>query len=225
MTGNDTGTARPIRVLLADDHSLFRKGLRHMLDIEQDIEVVGEARDGEEVQRLARELKPDVVLLDINMPVVDGIAAARELRQAAPQLGILMLTMFAEEDFLTRAVEAGANGYLLKDIPFDQIVTAVRAAARGEAVINPRVAARLIQEFRGERGPQVNPYTALTEREQEVLRLIAQGRSNGEIAAALAISEKTVKGHVSNVLSKLYLEDRTQAAIYAWREGFVRREP
>ncbi len=104
MTGNDTGTARPIRVLLADDHSLFRKGLRHMLDIEEDVEVVGEARDGEEVQRLARELQPDVVLLDINMPVVDGIAAARELRQVTPKLGILMLTMFAEEDFLTRAV-------------------------------------------------------------------------------------------------------------------------
>ena len=138
MTGNETGTARPIRVLVADDHSLFRKGLRHMLDIEQDVEVVGEARDGAEVQRLARELQPDVVLLDINMPVVDGIAAARELRQAAPKLGILMLTMFAEEDFLTRAVEAGANGYLLKDIPFDQIVAAVRTAARGETVLPPR---------------------------------------------------------------------------------------
>ena len=138
VTGNDTGTARPIRVLLADDHSLFRKGLLHMLDIEEDVEVVGEARDGVEVQHLTRELQPDVVLLDINMPVVDGIAAARELRQTAPALGILMLTMFAEEDFLTRAVEAGANGYLLKDIPFDQIVAAVRAAARGETVLPPR---------------------------------------------------------------------------------------
>ena len=138
MTGNETGTARPIRVLVADDHSLFRKGLRRMLDIEEDVEVIGEARDGAEVQHLARELQPDVVLLDINMPVVDGIAAARELRQAAPKLGILMLTMFAEEDFLTRAVEAGANGYLLKDLPFDQIVAAVRAAARGETVLPPR---------------------------------------------------------------------------------------
>ena len=138
MTDKEAPAAEPIRVLLADDHSLFRKGLRHMLDIEEDVEVVGEARDGEEVQRLARELRPDVVLLDINMPVVDGIAAARELRQAAPELGILMLTMFAEEDFLTRAVEAGANGYLLKDIPFDQIVAAVRAAARGETVLPPR---------------------------------------------------------------------------------------
>jgi two-component system, NarL family, response regulator DegU len=139
VTGNDSGTARPIRVLLADDHSLFRKGLRHMLDIEEDVEVVGEARDGEEVQRLARELQPDVVLLDINMPVVDGIAAARELRQVAPELGILMLTMFAEDEFLSRALEAGANGYLLKDIPFDQVVSAVRAAARGETVGRPRV--------------------------------------------------------------------------------------
>ena len=142
MTGNDTGEARPIRVLLADDHPLFRKGLRRMLDIEEDVEVVGEARDGAEVQRLARELQPDVVLLDINMPVVDGIAAARELRQAAPKLGILMLTMFSEADSLTRVVEAGANGYLLKDIPFDQIAVAVRAAARGETVLPPRPATR-----------------------------------------------------------------------------------
>ena len=138
VTGNETGTARPIRVLLADNHSLFRKGLRRMLDIEEDVEVVGEARDGAEVQRLARELHPDVVLLDINMPGVDGIAAARELRQAAPKLGILMLTLFAEEDSLTRVVEAGANGYLLKDIPFDQIAAAVRAVARGETVLPPR---------------------------------------------------------------------------------------
>ena len=136
-----------------------------------------------------------------------------------------MLPSFHDDAYIFPALKAGALSYLLKDAGPEEVAAAVRAAARGEAVINPRVAARLIQEFRGERGPQVNPYTDLTEREQEVLRLIAQGRSNGEIAAELAISEKTVKGHVSNVLGKLYLEDRTQAAIYAWREGFVRREP
>ena len=139
MTDKEAPAAEPIRVLLADDHSLFRKGLRHMLEIEPGIRVVGEARDGQEVQRLAQETQPDVVLLDINMPVVDGIAAARQLRQGHPRVGILMLTMFAEDEFLSRALEAGANGYLLKDIPFDQVVGAVRAAARGETVGRPRV--------------------------------------------------------------------------------------
>ena len=138
MTANEEPTTEQIRVVLADDHSLFRKGLRHMLEIEPGLQVVGEARDGAEVQQVARELTPDVVLLDINMPVVDGIAAARALRQAFPKIGILMLTMFAEDEFLTRAMEAGANGYLLKDVPFDQIIGAVRAAARGETVA-PRV--------------------------------------------------------------------------------------
>lgn len=123
-----------IRILLADDHSLFRRGLRHMLEIEDDLTVVAEARDGAEAQQLARECRPDVVLLDINMPVVDGLTAARELRQAFPKLGIVMLTMFAEDAFVTQALEAGANGYLLKDTPFDQVVAAIRAAARGEIV-------------------------------------------------------------------------------------------
>ena len=142
MTANERPAGEQIRVLLADDHSLFRKGLRHMLEIEEDLQVVGEARDGAEAQQLAQELKPDVALLDINMPVVDGITAARELRQAFPRMGIVMLTMFAEEEFLTRAAEAGANGYLLKDIPFEQIVGTVRAAARGETTLKPRVNSR-----------------------------------------------------------------------------------
>ena len=220
-----TGASERITVLLVDDHALVRGGVRAYLETQPDVEIVGEAGSGREAVELAAARVPDVVLMDLVMPEMDGIEATLRLRQVSPRSQVVVLTSFHDDAHVFPAFKAGALSYLLKDAGPDEVAAAVRAAARGEAVVNPRVAARLIQEFRGERGPQVNPYTALTEREQEVLRLIAQGRSNGEIAAALAISEKTVKGHVSNVLSKLYLEDRTQAAIYAWREGFVRREP
>ncbi len=220
-----TGSSERITVLLVDDHALVRGGVRAYLETQPDLEIAGEAGSGREAVELAAARVPDVVLMDLVMPEMDGIEATQRVRQVSPRSQVVVLTSFHDDGHVFPALKAGALSYLLKDAGPDEVATAVRAAARGEAVINPRVAARLIQEFRGERGPQVNPYTDLTEREQEVLRLIAQGRSNGEIAAALAISEKTVKGHVSNVLGKLYLEDRTQAAIYAWREGFVRREP
>ena len=220
-----TGTSERITVLLVDDHALVRGGVRAYLETQPDLEIAGEAGSGREAVELAAARVPDVVLMDLVMPEMDGIEATQRVRQVSPRSQVVVLTSFHDDAHVFPAFKAGALSYLLKDAGPDEVAAAVRAAARGEAVVNPRVAARLIQEFRGERGPQVNPYTALTEREQEVLRLIAQGRSNGEIAAELAISEKTVKGHVSNVLSKLYLEDRTQAAIYAWREGFVRREP
>ena len=214
-----------IRVLLVDDQAVVRGGLRAYLETQPGLTVVGDAASGREAVELAATTTPDVVLMDLEMPEMGGVEATRRVREVSPRSQVVVLTSFHDDRHVFPAINAGAISYLLKDAGPDEVAAAVRAAARGEAVVNPRVAARLIQEFRGERGPQVNPYTALTEREQEVLRLIAQGRSNGEIAAALAISEKTVKGHVSNVLSKLYLEDRTQAAIYAWREGFVRREP
>jgi two-component system, NarL family, response regulator LiaR len=220
-----TGQGERITVLLVDDHALVRGGVRAYLETQPDVEIVGEAGSGREAVELAAARVPDVVLMDLVMPEMDGIEATLRVRQVSPRSQVVVLTSFHDDAHVFPALKAGALSYLLKDAGPDQVAAAVRAAARGEAVINPRVAARLIQEFRGERGPQANPYTDLTEREQEVLRLIAQGRSNGEIATALAISEKTVKGHVSNVLGKLYLEDRTQAAIYAWREGFVRREP
>ncbi len=217
--------SEPITVLLVDDHALVRGGVRAYLETQPDLAVVGEAGAGGAAVRLAAELAPDVALMDLAMPGMDGVEATGRLREVSPRTQVVVLTSFHDDAHLFPALKAGALSYLLKDAGPEEVAAAVRAAARGEAVLNPRVAARLIREFRGESQPTVNPYTDLTEREQEVLRLIAQGRANGEIAAALAISEKTVKGHVSNVLGKLYLQDRTQAAIFAWREGFVRREP
>lgn len=214
-----------ITVLLVDDHALVRAGVRAYLETQVDIEVVGEAASGREAVRLSEEQVPDVVLMDLVMPEMDGVEATQRVRTVSPRSQVVVLTSFHDDSHVFPAVKAGALSYLLKDAGPDEVGSAVRAAARGEAVIHPRVAARLIQEFRGRSEPVLNPFTDLTEREQEVLRLIAQGLSNSAIADALVISEKTVKGHVSNVLSKLYLVDRTQAAIFAWREGFVRREP
>ncbi len=213
-----------ITVLLVDDHALVRGGVRSYLQTQPDMEIVGEAASGNESIRLAETKVPDVVLMDLVMPGMDGVEATQRVREVSPRSQVVVLTSFHEDSYIFPAIKAGALSYLLKDADPVEVAVAVRAAARGEAIIHPRVAARLIQEFRGGR-PAVNPYTDLTEREQEVLRLIAQGFSNSEIAERLVISEKTVKGHVSNVLSKLYLVDRTQAAIFAWREGFVRREP
>ncbi len=224
MTGV-AGTGERITVLLVDDHVLVRGGVRAYLETQPDVEIAGEAGSGREAVELARARVPDVVLMDLVMPEMDGVEATLRVRQVSPRSQVVVLTSFHDDAYIFPALKAGALSYLLKDAGPEEVAAAVRAAARGEAVLNPRVAARLIREFRGESQPTVNPYTDLTEREQEVLRLIAQGRANGEIAAALAISEKTVKGHVSNVLGKLYLQDRTQAAIFAWREGFVRREP
>jgi NarL family two-component system response regulator LiaR len=214
-----------ITVLLVDDHALVRAGVRAYLETQPDLEVVGEASGGEEAVRLAIQHVPDVVLMDLVMPGMDGTEATHRIRTASPRTQVVVLTSFHEDASIFPAIRAGALSYLLKDVAPDAVATAVRQAARGEAVVHPRVAARLMESVRGGSDQRLNPYVDLTEREQEVLRLIAQGMSNGEIAEALSIGEKTVKGHVSNVLGKLYLQDRTQAAVYAWREGFVRRDP
>jgi NarL family two-component system response regulator LiaR len=214
-----------VTVLLVDDHALVRGGVRAYLDTQADIEVVGEAGSGEEAVRQAESLVPDVVLMDLVMPGMDGVEATQHVRRVSPRSQVVVLTSFHEDAHVFPALKAGALSYLLKDAGPEEVAEAVRAAARGEVAIDPRVAARLIRQVRGADDREINPYTELTDREQEVLRLIAEGRSNAEIAAALVISEKTVKAHVSNVLSKLHLADRTQAAIFAWREGFVRRPP
>jgi two-component system, NarL family, response regulator LiaR len=216
--------AGELTVMLVDDHPVVRGGVRAYLDVQPDIEVVGEAGSGREAVELAATLVPDVVLMDLVMPEMDGVVATRRVRQVSPHTRVIVLTSYHDDAHVFPAIKAGALSYLLKDASPAEVAQAVRAAARGEAVLDRRVAAKLVAELRGERAVAVNPYTELTEREQEVLALIAQGATNGEIAAALAISEKTVKGHVSNVLGKLYLADRTQAAVFAWREGFVRRE-
>lgn len=214
----------PISVLIVDDHAVVRSGVRSYLETQEDLEVAGEAANGNEAVQLAADLVPDVVLMDLVMPEMDGVEATRRIRTASPRSRVVVLTSFHEDTHIFPAIKAGALSYLLKDTGPAELGEAVRAAARGEAVIHPRVAARLVQELRGEKTQDLNPFVDLSDRELEVLKLIAAGLSNAEIAAHLVLSEKTVKGHVSNILSKLHLADRTQAAVYAWREGLIRRE-
>jgi len=213
-----------VTVLIVDDHHIVRAGVRTYLETQSDLEVVGEASSGKEAVQLAAELVPDVILMDLIMPEMDGITATHRVRQISPRTQVIVLTSFHEDTHIFPAIKAGALSYLLKDVSAEELGEAIRAAARGEAVLHPQIAARLVQEMRGTPAEKPNPYTTLTEREQEVLKCIAQGMSNAEIAAHLVVSEKTVKGHVSNILSKLHLADRTQAAIYAWKEGLVRKE-
>lgn len=213
-----------ITVLLVDDHQIIREGVRAVLDLQPDIEVIGEAENGHQAIRLAETHAPDVVLMDLIMPEMDGVTTTRKLKSVSPRSEIIVLTSYHEDEHIFPAIQAGALSYLLKKIGGKEIAEAIRQAAAGEAILHPRVAARLVAEVSGRRKDEINVFVDLTERELEVLTLIANGRSNTEIGEALVISLKTVKRHVSNILSKLHLSDRTQAAIYAWREGVVRKE-
>jgi len=213
-----------IRVLIADDQELVRDGFRLILQLEPDMEVVGEAGDGPEAVRRTRELEPDVVLMDIRMPELDGIEATRQLVRAGVASRILMLTTFDLNEYVYEAMKAGASGFLLKDVPRDQLVSGVRLVARGEALLAPAITGRLIEEFvrRPPPGSGVPPgLEELSGRELEVLRLVAYGLSNAEIASKLVVSEATVKTHVGHVLQKLRLRDRVQAVIAAYESGFV----
>ena len=209
-----------ISVLIADDHPFVRHGLRTYLETLEEMEVVGEASDGAEAVALAERLLPDVVLMDLVMPELDGIEATRQIRAASPATKVIVLTSFDDDEKVFPAIKAGAAGYLLKDVRPAELAEAVRKASRGEALLAPSVAARLMQEVSGERAAP----GGLTDRELEVLRLIARGLPNKQIAAELVVSEKTVKTHVSNILAKLHLADRTQAALYAVREGLAHLE-
>jgi NarL family two-component system response regulator LiaR len=213
----------PITVLIVDDHKVVREGVRAFLETQPDITVVGEAESGEAAVQLVTEHAPDVVLMDLVMPGLDGVEATRRVKQASPRTRVIVLTSYHQDEHIFPAIRAGALSYLLKDVGPDELADAVRKAAAGDAVLHPRVAARVVQELHGARPDEPNPFTELSERELDVLRVIADGLSNAEIAERLVISEKTVKSHVSNILSKLHLADRTQAAVYAWREGVVRR--
>ena len=209
-----------ITVLLVDDHTIVRQGVRTFLELQPDILVIGEAETGVEAVRLASEYAPDVVLMDLKLPEMDGIAATRKLVEISPRTQVIVLTSYHDDEHIFPAIRAGAISYVLKDIRPAALADVVRKAAAGEAVLHPRVARRLMQEINRSRAV-ADALAALTEREVEVLRLVGEGLSNAEIAARLVISEKTAKSHISNILSKLHLADRTQAAVYAWREGLM----
>lgn len=209
-----------ISVLIVDDHAVVRRGLRSFLESEEDIEVVGEASDGAEAVKKVQESLPDVVLMDLVMPGGDGITATRQVHEVSPSSRVLVLTSFGEDEKVFPSIKAGAMGYLLKDVPAEDLGRAIRSVARGELLLHPEIARKVLDEFAVVHS-EVPPLTELTPREIEVLTLIARGRSNKEIAQHLQISIKTVKTHVSNILSKLHMMDRTQAAVYAVRQGLV----
>jgi len=213
----------PLRVLIADDHPIFRDGLRALLMASPDMAVVGEAATGEEATTLAASVQPDVILMDIQMPGMNGIEATRAILHASPHIGVLVVTMFEDDNSVFAAMRAGGRGYLLKGAKYDEILRAVRAVGGGEAIFSPAIAVRLIAYFADAR-PAAPPQTfpALSEREREVLALIAQGRRNAEIAGRLYLSEKTVRNHVTNILSKLQVADRAEAIIRAREAGLGR---
>jgi NarL family two-component system response regulator LiaR len=211
-----------ISVVIADDHAVVRQGLRMFLSLDAELDVVGEAANGQEALRLAHELRPDVVLMDLIMPVMDGIAAIGAIRREVPDTEVVALTSVLEDASVIGAVRAGAIGYLLKDTNAEELGRAIKAAAAGQVQLAPEAAARLMGEVRAPAMPDPDP---LTGRETDVLRLIAQGRANKEIALELGIGEKTVKTHVSNILAKLGLQSRTQAALHAMNAGLLEQEP
>ena len=209
-----------ITVALVDDHEIVRQGVRALLETQPDITIVGEASSGEEGVRLSAEHAPDVVLMDLVMPGMNGVEATRQIKQQSPRTQVIVLTSYHEDEHILPAIRAGALSYLLKDVSPAELLAAVFKAARGETTIHPRVAAKMMQAL-GTKEKEQSPFADLSKREIEVLRLIADGLTNAAIAEALFISEKTVKSHVGNILSKLHLADRTQAAVYAWRSGLV----
>jgi len=213
----------PIRVLIADDHALFRQGVRRLLDTASDIQVVGEAASGTEALRLVEDLAPDIVLLDVSMPGPSGVEVARVVKTTSPRTRVIIVTVFTNEEFLFEAIKAGAMGYLLKDSSPEELIRAVRVVAQGEGLIAPAMAGKIFKEFARaadtrEAAPLVTP---LTQREVEILQHVAAGLANKEIASRLGISERTVKNHLSNIMEKLQVNSRTQAAVYALKSGLV----
>jgi NarL family two-component system response regulator LiaR len=217
--------ADAIRVLLVDDHAVVREGLRNFLALQDGLEIVGEASDGNEAIEQAQRLEPDVILMDLVMPGLDGIGAMRQLRARSPASRVIVLTSFLEDERVLPAIQAGAAGYLLKNVAPAELARAIRAAHAGEAIIDPTAAARLVQAIADDARPRIEEPERLTRRERDVLELIARGRSNKRIALELGISEKTVKTHVGHLLAKLGVTDRTQAALMAVEEGLVGPRP
>jgi DNA-binding NarL/FixJ family response regulator len=213
----------PIRLLLADDHRLFRQGLRQICEVVGEFEVVGEAENGQEAVDLARQLQPDLVLMDINMPVLDGVQATSAITERSPSVRVIILTMYRQDRYVFEAIKAGARGYLLKDVDEQDLVDAVRAVHRGEALIEPGLATRVLDEFRrlSQTPAEVGDIEQLTQGEMDVLRLVGQGDDNKTIADRLVLSERTVANRLSSVYQKLRVNNRTQAALFALRRGWV----
>ncbi|KOP81569.1 response regulator [Cytobacillus solani] len=211
-----------IRVLIADDHHVVRRGLVFFLKTQPNIEIIGEARDGKEAVEMTMKLLPDIVLMDLEMPNMNGIEATRAIKQGCPDVKIMMLTSFSDQDHVIPAIEAGASGFQLKDIEPDELVRAIIHLKSGESQLHPKATSHLLSHLTSNKSEERKPLEGLTKREIEVLKEIAKGKSNKEIAADLFITEKTVKTHVSNVLSKLGLADRTQAALFAVRNGLTK---
>jgi two-component system, NarL family, response regulator LiaR len=212
----------PISILIVDDHEVVRNGIRSYLETQPEFIVVGEAASGEEAVKMVADLIPDVVLMDLIMPGIDGIEATRQVKKISPRTQVVVLTSYHEDEHIFPALKAGAISYILKDMKMDKLADTIQRAARNEVTLHPLVAARVLRNLRGESSEDAF-YADLTDRELDVLKLIAKGMSNSQIAEELVISENTVKGHVSNILSKLHLADRTQVAVYAWQKGIVRR--
>jgi NarL family two-component system response regulator LiaR len=222
---------RQITVVVVDDHAVVRQGVMSFFETQDDIEVVGEASSGDDAAAVCAECAPDVVLMDLVMPKMDGVEATRAVKLVSPRSQVIVLTSYHDDEHILPAIRAGALSYLLKDVSADALAEAVRKAARGEVTMNPRVAAKMVAAL--QRADQVSKEALsigdaladLTQREKDVLMLIAQGLSNAAIGERLFIADKTVKSHVSNILSKLHLNDRTQAAVYAWKRGVVDKTP
>lgn len=213
-----------IKLLIAEDEPVARQAMGRLFDLETDIKVVGEAANGEVAVELTRRLMPDVVLMDIRMPRMDGIKATQLIKQEMPNIAVVILTIYDDDTNVFQAIKAGAIGYILKDSPIDEAMEAVRAAHRGEGVMHPAIAGRVMKEFariHNQRAVDLAVFADLTDREREVLKLVASAKTNREIAEALFISEKTVKNHISNILFKLQANDRTEAALYAAKHGLV----
>jgi len=215
--------SEPITILIVDDHAVVRQGVRTLLDMHPDLQVVGEAESAEAALPLVEELVPDVVLLDLVLPGMNGVEATRQIKKISPRTQIVVLTSYAEDEHIFPALRAGALSYLLKDIRPRELAESIRKAARGESMLHSRIAARMIQEVREAKRKVPPAFAELTPRELEVLQLLADGQTNAGIAAQLVLSEKTVRGYVSNILSKLHLEDRTQVAVFAWQQGLMER--
>ncbi len=213
--------SEPIRILLADDHNLLRQGIAQMLSLQPDMTVVAQAQNGVEALELVAEHKPDVVLMDINMPEMDGVAATKEITTRFPETQVLILTMYRRDDYVFDAIKAGANGYLLKEVGLDELLASVRAVARGEAVISPAIAGRVLLELRTPSQKDAPKPEPIPERDAEILQLLAQGMSNQDIADRLFLSEKTIRNRLSLIFKRLHLKNRTEAALYAIKRGFA----